>query len=193
MKHQFLIGLVAFTLGALLYWQWRLFPTILKARDPKTGQAIALEVSQLIKDNGQLRQQLLELDEQKEKLSSSSTDRAKQQEAVASAINQYKVISGETPVRGPGLTITFSSGLNPVQLVDLVNALRNLGVEAMSINGQRISGKTGLVTQPGQIVVSVIANRELVGESLARRGGILDQIGSQALVIEHDTIELPAK
>src|SRR4051794_12880901 len=78
-------------------------------------------------------------------------DQARQQAQVLG------VLAGTTPVRGPGVTITIKEVEGQVQVgpfIDMVQALRTAGAEAMQINGEvRVVAQTSFDDADGGLLV----------------------------------------
>lgn len=85
-------------------------------------------------------------------------------EEINDNLEQYNMFLGNTEVKGTGITITVSDAdigngigdsylsiVHDVDLIELVNALKNAGAEAISINEQRITNTTA-ITCIGNVV-----------------------------------------
>lgn len=107
-----------------------------------------------------------ELDKLREKVS--STD--KTQSNLSTKLYNYNSLLGNTEVIGKGVVITVTDGdglagwandyiVHDGDLYELVNALKNAGAEAISINDQRIVSKSS-ITCAGNVV---LINGEKVG------------------------------
>ena len=77
-----------------------------------------------------------------------------------------------------------------MQLIDLINTLKNIGADAITINEQRINNYSsiaqGVFNPP--LVIKVIGDSELLYNSLNRSGGIIDQIGNGSVYIENNLV-----
>ncbi len=110
-------------------------------------------------------------------------------------LESYKLMAGYSAARGPGIRIIMKDGtralypgenLNNVlvhdrQIIQVVNELRRCGAEAISINGQRVAGRTSIncsgytiringTTYAPPFVISAIGN---FGRMQAALGGSL--------------------
>lgn len=184
---------VAIILGFLIVPQIRVKGRIKEIIDPKKSSAIAQEVGELIKDNRALLAELKELQDQRDKLTVGSD--IKTQESLSQDLTKYKIIAGNTKVEGQGVEIKFEQPLQTVQLVDLINALRNIGAEAISINDQRITENSGLhennFTAP--YTIKVIGEKYILENGLNRRGGIIEQVGGSGRVNLKDNLLINGK
>lgn len=142
-------------------------------------------------------------------------------EEIKTNLEQYDLYLGKTDVKGPGIIITvadadlsgglrgdsYTSIVHDEDLVEIVNALKNAGAEAISINGERITNTTA-ITCIGNVVK---INGEKVGSpfeikaigltaklygSLTMPYGYIDILkrdGVQVTIeqVEKDTIVIP--
>ncbi len=188
-----LIGACLF-LGFILSRQFFLHKLVAESTQPEQEQELALEVSQLIKSNHELTLEKNKLNEEYSLLYKNVADKKMNLSTVSNSIEQYNIILGLVPVKGPGVTISFDEILDTTQITDLINALRNIGIEALVINGKRITPTTGwdIKTFSSPYKIQVIGNSKLIKESLGRRGGIMENIGFSGNVSEEKDLYLPA-
>lgn len=194
MKNNYILLLSAtIILGFIAVSQLRIKGKIQEIIDPRKSAVIAQEVGELIKDNRGLLTELKELQEQKDKLTDGSS--VTTEESLSQDLTKYKIIAGDAKVEGPGVELKFEKPLQTVQLVDLVNALRNIGAEAISINEKRIGQESGLhennFTAP--YIVNAIGEKHILENGLTRRGGIIEQIDGSGKVIKKDNLSINAK
>lgn len=150
---------------------------------------MTVETAEFLKNIDKLEQEKNTLEEQKAKLVKSAQE---SQQAISLDSERLKILLGDLPVFGEGIEIQFDRPLVVSELTDLVNALRNIGTEAMTINDRRITAQSGFALIDGQapLTVRAIGKKQLLKEAVSRRGGILDQIGHGS-VNEHDRLVLP--
>jgi len=184
--------LFAVLIGVLVGHQIVIKKGIDQALDPNTTESMAIEVAQLIKDNQDLRKKRDILIDERDKFLNQSTNRRAAVEAVSSNIDEYGVIAGTSQVTGKGVVVTISHEMALTQLIDLVNAIRNSGAEALSINGRRIVASSGFTSGDLQknYRLEIIGNPRVLADALERKGGILDQI-TNGQVEEKDGLVLP--
>jgi len=180
--------------GYLLAQQLQVGGRLEQITDPTKSNAISVEVAELIKGNKKLQEELRTLQDQKSSLTESSSSTSKTDASLNEQVQELKILTGETIVTGQGVAITFDKSLQLTQLVDLVNALRNIGVEAISINGTRIIGSTVITETMGDVPLTILAvgSKDVLHDSLLRRGGIMEQIGSDGQATTKDTLEIPS-
>lgn len=99
-------------------------------------------------------------------LQSSNLDATTQGRAVRSRLNRLGVVAGSVPATGPGVRVVVDDAPGATkdnqQVLDqdlqkLVNALWQVGAEAMSINGQRISNLTAIREAGSAITVNFVS------------------------------------
>jgi len=186
-KDFIIIALVCFILGFLLVRQLYLSTETQRIKKGEEEQLLALEISRLIKANTDLRLEIQELATTAEKYRRSLEDKKSATEEVSKNLEKYKIIAGVTRIEGPGVEIKIESDMAKEQMVDLVNALRNIGIEGISINGRRLTissyfaaGQSGLFLNGQKLekpyTIWVIGNAPLIKEALERKGGIIEQL-----------------
>ena len=133
-------------------------------------------------------------------------------------IKQDNVLLGLTDVSGSGIVITLKdnntvnrSSLSPLDnielylvhagdLVEVVNALRNAGAEAISINGQRITNFTSIYCAGNVVVVNgekisspveikAIGSPELLYGSITIPGGYLELMKETGVMVEVNKVD----
>ncbi len=184
------VGLIfAFIAVRQIYWN----QNATKITQPEEANALAMEVASLIKTNSDLRQEVDDLSEQYNKLSASLGDKQLANETLEKSLNQYSIILGTTKVKGQGVEIIFKDKISSTQMIDLINALKNMGAEAIAVKNQRLVPNSfvdpGIFNPP--TTVQAIGAKDVLEEALNRKGGILNQIGS-GVVSKQDSLTLPA-
>ncbi|MGZ4436405.1 MAG: DUF881 domain-containing protein [Nocardioides sp.] len=123
--------------------------------------------------------------------------------AVQSRLDRLEVWTGAVPVQGPGIRVTVSDapgGGDGQEVLDrdlqkLVNGLWQVGAEAISVNGQRLSGLSAIRQASGGItvnyrhvngpyVVSAIGNPDTMAANF------LDTAGGQTWLVLKSTVGL---
>ncbi len=160
---------------------------------PQKISNAATEIAEVIKGNKKLREDVSTLEGQKSTLLDSSSSKVASDDSISKEITQLKILAGESDVSGPGVEIKFDKSLQITQLVDLVNALRNIGAEAIVINDVRVVGHTPLYEYMGTapVTIKAIGSKKILSDSLLRRGGIIEQIDASGKVTQNDSLTLP--
>jgi uncharacterized protein YlxW (UPF0749 family) len=193
-KNIILLTVACVILGFILSRQFFLHNEVKRLSGPEEEQELSIQVARTIKNNKELTLERDKLAQQYELLQKASSDRKSAQQSLENSIDQYELILGYQSVKGAGVTIRFSDSLATTQITDLVNALRNMGVEAITINGRRIGPNMGWdqYTFSSPYKVQAIGDSKLLKESLERRGGIMEQIGFAGTVTTEKELHLPA-
>lgn len=180
-------------LGILVTNQYTLYKKINLISSPEEPESKAIRVSQLYNDNEKLTAQLGVLGEHKSELQNSVTSSQDTQQILEKEIQKYKIILGQTDVEGPGATISISHTLVLTQLIDLMNALRNSGAEAIAINQKRVITTTSMeeFKEKPSYMIQVIGDQTVLYDSLTRPGGIMDLI-TNGNVEKSDKLLLPS-
>ena len=202
-KDIFVLIIVGIALGILIVRQFYVAKVVQKVTKGDEEQLMALEIAQLLKANTDLRLEIKDSGTTSEKYQQALGDRKSAIDEVAKNLGKYKIIAGATKIKGPGVEIRIDGDLAPEQLVDLVNALRNIGIEGLSVNGKRfIISSYFKITASGvfvnetkidkPFVTQVIGNAPLIKEALLRKGGIIEQIQSSGSNIKIEINEKDA-
>lgn len=122
-------------------------------------------------------------------------------------IKKYCTYLGYTDIYGEGLVINYVPTKNQdisiiaEDLRYIVNELKNVGVEAIAINGQRLVNNSSIVNVKSKIEINnkelkapysieVIGNADMINNGITRPGGIIDLLKSSGVKI---TIDLKDK
>lgn len=125
-----------------------------------------------------------------------------------SAANQG-ILTGRLPAAGPGVGIVLTEprgALSPVDLLNVLEELRNAGAEAIELNGLRITASSAFTGVEGAIELdgraltspfrwSVIGDPDTIATALQIPGGALAQVrssGGEGRVERSDEIEVTA-
>jgi len=178
-KKKLLVGIIGVVLGFVVIQQFYLHNKISQTVQPENENNLALEVSELIKTNEDLSQEVKDLTAEHDNLSRSAEDAAIANATLEDNLKKDEIILGLTDVKGEGVEINFDNKISSTELIDLLNAIKNIGADAIQINDQRLTMSTYI--KPGffnaPTVIKVIGDKNLLYDSLVRPGGILDQIG----------------
>jgi uncharacterized protein YlxW (UPF0749 family) len=175
--------LVAVLLGVLMMAQFATQQRMNQKRTAASGVDGALLLSSLVEGNASLRQEVAELDSQRDRYRS-ATNQSKLQ-AMQDELNRLEMFNGVIEVQGPGVQVTLDGPVAVLDLQDLINELRNAGAEALALNGQRLVASS--IIEPmtdGNIAIDGVAVRRpylfvAIGDpatletALLRPGGLL--------------------
>lgn len=190
------IVIVVAILGIFIVVQGRWFTGENGVFSRDTQSNVFQEITILKNKNQDLKNEIENLDSVLQQL----RDQNSALEAIEEEVEKYKKLNGEFPIFGPGVSLTIDIQLTTPWVIDLINEFFNSGVQAVSINGIRITNNTaGFDTLPqGQILLNgsilsspyifdVIGEPSLVIDILELPGGILDRLEKAFSEIEIDT------
>jgi len=154
--------------------------------------------------NDDLRSEIDNLEESLEKLQ----DQNLALESIENDIIEYKKLSGDYPIFGPGISVKITGNIMAPWVVDLINEFFNAGAQAVDINGIRITNNIGGIdTMPnGQLLMdgniltspfifNVIGDSKTMLSIFELSGGIFDRITlafPQTMITSkvHDVIQM---
>lgn len=192
-----IISIICFFLGIFLISQFYAGREYKKVIQPENNAVLALEVAKLTKSNASLRGEAQNLTSDLEVYKNSTESRQKSFDQYSIDSERLDNINGTTTKTGQGVEIVINGKLTTPQLVDLVNAIKNIGAEIISINNQRLMLDTSFNKFSGlsSYKIKVLGNGNLLKSSMERKGGIVDQISTKEIsftINESDNIEIPA-
>lgn len=212
-KHHFSIALtlICTLLGVIIGVQ---FNTVKQQRLTTENQRL----SEITTALNQAQTERDALKEQNQKLE--ETIQQYQQEGIndTQELEQLRSFAGLTAVSGPGVTVTVNDSsstnggdrnaylVHAEDLLSIVNELNGAGAEAVSINGQRIVGKSA-ITCAGSIVmvngvrvaapftILAVGDAEVLQAALKFPGGVVDNLapwGIEITIRKETTVEVAA-
>ncbi|MEG0830536.1 MAG: DUF881 domain-containing protein [Anaerovoracaceae bacterium] len=166
---------------------------------------------------------LTQLKELEDRMAAIEKDKSGKNDGVKSMVEENeknKMTAGLTDVKGPGLTVTVDDppiaegdsgeqfsliAFNYEYLLSVVNKLKEAGAEAISINGDRVVSTTEISLAGDNIningkatvspyIINAIGSSSIMNSTLTIRGGIVDTMKKQGLVVdtkEKKIIEIP--
>lgn len=207
------LTLVSIVLGFLLSTQFQTQQKVLTALDAQRKEDL-IAVWKNLDDKSRLLQEEIEnLDAAYRDLLAQSERETSALKTMMDDINRLRLISGMTPVTGPGITVTITGDapLYFLDLVDLINELWATGAEAISVNDHRITSRTSIaeasdafsfyITVDGQrllfpVIVKAIGDPHTLEKGLTFTGGLIDiwktQYGIHPEVQQRQEINIPA-
>lgn len=138
----------------------------------------AMRISQLYNSNEDLQKQITEEQTKLDELKSASSNSKDLEKLLQDDKNKYSIISGKTSVAGQGVLVTINHDLVASQIVDFVNAIKNIGAEAISLNGVRLIAQIPIKQFEGQnpYTMMIVGNSDILYDSIIRPGGAFDLI-----------------
>lgn len=207
------LTLVSIVLGFLLSTQFQTQQKVLTALDAQRKEDLIAVWKNLDDKNRLLQEEIENLDAAYRDLLAQSERETSALKTMMDDINRLRLISGMTPVTGPGITVTITGDapLYFLDLVDLINELWATGAEAISVNDHRITSRTSIaeasdafsfyITVDGQrllfpVIVKAIGDPHTLEKGLTFTGGLIDiwktQYGIHPEVQQRQEINIPA-
>jgi uncharacterized protein YlxW (UPF0749 family) len=140
-------------------------------------------ISSLVENNARLREEMEALEEQLSEYQQ-ATGRAVLGPLVEE-LNKVKIINGLVEVSGPGVEVSIDGPIGVLDVQDLINELRNVGAEALTINGERLtlysvvaSTEDGVITVNATqlsrpYILQAVGQPEIMETALLRKGGLI--------------------
>jgi uncharacterized protein YlxW (UPF0749 family) len=174
------IALVCFVLGLLIVLQLRSTSRAATLLGRTSDQSLVLAT--LVDANAGLRNEIAELEAQLALLN--QANREQSDAALIAELNRLFVVSGTNAASGPGVRINVSGQINPLDMQDLINELRNAGAEAMDLNGRRLVARSVVARDGNDLVLDdvrltapyllqAIGNSDTLEKALLRHGGLV--------------------
>ena len=190
-----ILSIICLFLGIFIVSQLTSVNEYKKVTQPENNAVLALEVSQLTKTNSDLRREVKDLTMSLESYQNGAQSNKTKYDQYLADSSRFDIINAVKSKSGQGVTISVDGKINTAQVVDLVNAIKNIGAEIISINGRRLILNTDLGQFSGmsKCEVNVLGNSSLLKSAIERKGGIIDQISSKDIKIAvqgKDSIEI---
>jgi len=195
-KDYVIISIICLFLGIFLVSQFYSSSEYKKVIQPENSETLALEVAKLTKTNSDLRQEVKSLTSALDSYKDTSESGKKLYEKYLSDKELYDIINGNAPKTGQGVSVMVTGSLGTAQIVDLINAIKNMGSGMISINSKRLVINTDLSQFAGKsdYKIDVLGNSKLLDSAIKRKGGILEQISTKDLkidVVSSEEITMP--
>lgn len=184
---QLSLTLVCLLLGVLLVSQFRTQSRIVKSTLAASSTEQTTLISSLYDGNLVLRQEVeglsAQLEQHERSLGQADLD------SLVKELNQLRLVNSLSEVSGPGVEIVIVAEVKAQDLLDLVNELRNAGAEALAINNLRLSGRSTIFADKGQVFVDdtpvaspytlrAIGHADTLERALLRKGGLMSYLES---------------
>lgn len=164
---------------------------------------------QIFSLNDQNSKMQLELQQSTEKLDKARTRASQNDEnnlEKSNLISRYNTFLGNTDVYGSGVIVTYNPKkgddvFDTAQILrSIVNELKNVGVEAISINRHRVVPTTAIESVKNKIevngsqinspyIIIAIGDSSMIENSIGRPGGIVDVINASGSSIKVEQME----
>ncbi|HOX40628.1 MAG TPA: DUF881 domain-containing protein [bacterium] len=190
-----LIFVVCVVLGVFVINHVNAGTQLKKLTQPENSAVLAVEVAKLEKNNADLRHEVRKLTKDLETYGSSNESEKKLREQYISDNERLDLMNGLVGKSGQGIVATIEGKMTTAQVVDLVNAIKNIGADQLSINGERIVINTDLsrFANQSRYEIQVLGNGRLLKSAMERKGGIVEQISTKDLnivITERDVVTI---
>ncbi|MGL5830507.1 MAG: DUF881 domain-containing protein [Angustibacter sp.] len=159
-------------------------------REPLAGMRqseLVQYLADLTNRRDRLARERAELEEQQRELNSGAAGSESAIAAAKSRLDSLGVLAGTVPAEGPGVIVTLTgpeSSITAVQLLGVVQELRDAGAETMQIGSARVVVSTAISTVNGRvavdgipqsspIVVTAIGDGSTMATALQIPGGVI--------------------
>ncbi|MGB9860536.1 MAG: DUF881 domain-containing protein, partial [Moorellaceae bacterium] len=141
---QICLTLVLLALGLLLSLQFRTQRLLASSLESQKTEDLVAMWKKLSVKRTQLQHEVAELEDQLRALTTGSGESDKARGALEKELMRLKNHLGLAPVKGPGITVTFTGDapLLSIDLIDLINELWVSGAEAIAVNDLRVTAST---------------------------------------------------
>jgi len=184
-RDQILIAVICLLLGIFIVSQFYASGEFQKIIQPENNDVLAVEVSKLTKTNADLRTEVGKLTANLDAYRNTSESKKRLYSQYKSDLDRFNLITGASAKTGQGVIMNIEGSLTAAQVVDLVNAIKNIGSSLIEINGTRLTLATSLsafANQPNY-EVKIIGNGKLLKSAIERKGGILELISGSNIKI----------
>lgn len=206
-RAQIALAVVALILGLLVVVQLR-SQGAGPGLDALSAQELTVLVANLNARNDQLRAEIASLESQANELATGQASGETSVGQLQRDLARIRLWAGLDAAAGRGIRVTVSGPLAGAAVEDVLNELRNAGVEALAVADVRIVPGSVVAGAPGSLSVentalgdpfeiSAIGNPEALTGSLTRAGGIIAQLAATypdavLTVVPIERLELPA-
>ena len=192
-----IISIIFFFFGVFVVSQYRAGKAYLQAVAPESSATMALEVARLTKSNAGMRSQIKKLTLDLDSYRNSSESQKTLYEKYNRDLSDLNIINGLSSKSGQGVEIAISGKLSTAQVVDFVNAIKNIGSDLNVINETRVLLDTdmSIFSNKPNYQILVYGNSRLLKSALERKGGIVEQISNKDIKIsiaEKESVIIPA-
>jgi len=196
-KYDFvIISIVCFIFSVVIFSQIISAKEYKTLIEPENNAVLALEVAKLNKSNADLRQEVKKLTNDLDTYKNHSQSYEELQKKYKSDLEKFEILNGTLPATGQGVVIKIQGKLSTPELVDLANAIKNIGAGLISINDTRLTLYTDIYqfSQAQEYTIRVLGNGQLLKSAIDRRGGILEQLNmkdKKVSISEIETMTIP--
>lgn len=185
-KDWLILSLAAVFLGVAITLQ---YSSLISPKSIESNEVMALEIEKIVRTNSELKNQVSNITKKNQSYRDSLNDQSRLEEQINSELEELKVVNSHSNLSGQGVLITLSGRILEAQLVDLINAIKNIGCDGISINGERLTlySAINISKYPvSPISIEIVGNSSLIYSALSRKGGIVEQLQSRSIDVKID-------
>jgi len=204
-----LLPVVAAIMGFVLVSQVSTTDDLTEQLEAESETDLTTIFARLNEESAALQTELTDLRIQLQTLESSAEQDALARAAAEAELSQLEILAGTVGARGQGIVVRIEDPegvLEPGDMLDLIQELRDAGAEAIAVADQRVgvatsfAGRAGSVTMdgttlPASFEVLAIGDPATLEGGLAIRGGALELLeagGDLAVAVSAQTeVEVP--
>lgn len=159
------------------------------------------QIIELNDENNKLVSKLQNTTEELTKIRDEAAENDSSTVEISELIKKYTILTGYTDVNGEGIIIKYTPSEDEYNadiakdLRDIVNELKNVGIEAISINNQRLISTSAIEMVRNEIeinnvklsapyTIKAIGNSETINSSLIRPGGTIENIRNAGVKVD---------
>lgn len=206
MLRQSLLTLMCIAIGFALITQLRTYDTITSDVGNLSPEERSVIIIGLIDRNGAAEREIAILQTQNEDYKRTQANGTSNLDQLVYDLTLLRAQTAAVQVRGPGVQITIDYALRAIDMIALINEVRNASAEAIAINNQRIVVRTSIderdgfllidgVAQAPPYVVTALGDSSTLMGALNRIGGLLriwNEIeGVSVQIAPYDNLTLP--
>ena len=210
------LTLVCIILGIMIAWQYKSvnYNQNIASFQSKRTEELMEQLIELQNTNLDMRARLQELQEENRKYESVRAGDTEAVENLKKQLEVARIFAGLVDVKGKGVIITLDNGeLTDVEegdILDIINELRAIGAQAISVNEERVVATTEVrqvgnyedgtyivingVRMKPPFVIKAISDPEKLERSLTMIGGVIEKLekfGLKISIKKQDNIIIP--
>jgi len=186
-----ILSIICLFFGIAIISQFSSSKMARKTFQPENNEIMALEIEKVAKNNENLRIQIDKLTKDYDEYLKLSNNKNELFSKFKDENSLLSSVIAETELSGQGVGIKIEGNLSTAQLVDLINALKNIGTDKLAINNQRIAINTSIKAEnySSPYYINALGNASVLESALQRKGGIIEQISQKDMKISLDKVE----
>jgi len=192
-----IISVVCLFLGVFIVSQVYAAKNLKKITLPQNNEVLALEVAKLTRSNADLRLEVKKLTADFDAYKDTNRTQKELYDKYRSDSDRFDLANGAIKKQGQGVFVSVEGQLSTPELIDFINAVKNIGSDLISINGQRILINSDMALFAGlkHYEIIVLGNSSMLKNAMERKGGIVETISTKDIkfqISERENLEIPA-